>query len=72
MFHHIKALDLPANVVVNFELLYRTPHGAGIAWMLIENIKILGKRNNIEITVYSGKADDADKYYYYMLFDLKR
>lgn len=40
--------------------------------MLIENIKILGKRNNIEITVYSGKADDADKYYYYMLFDLKR
>ena len=47
--------------------------------MLIENIKILGKRDNIEITVYSGKADNpnnepnlADKYYYYMLFDLKR
>ena len=47
--------------------------------MLIENIKILGKRDNMKITVYSGMADNlnndptlADKYYYYMLLDLKR
>ena len=56
----MKPLDLPANVAVNIKFVYRTPHGAGIAGMFIENIKILGKRDSIEITVFSGKVDNPN------------
>ena len=52
------------------QALMGTPHGNGIAWMLIEHIDVLGKRD-IEITVYSGPGSGARPFYYYMVFNMK-
>ena len=53
------------------QALTGTPHGAGIAWMLIDHVNVLGRRD-IEITVYSGPGAQPGQIYYYMVFNLKR
>ena len=57
------------------QALLGTPHGSGIAWMLIEHVDELGKRD-IEVTVFSGQKPEnerkpGDEYFYYLLFNLK-
>lgn len=53
------------------QALMGTPHGAGIAWMLIDHVDVLGRRDT-EITVYSGPGAQPGQIYYYMVFNLKR
>lgn len=52
------------------QALMGTPHGAGIAWMLIDHADVMRKRD-IDITVYSGAGNGPGKPFYYLLFNLK-
>lgn len=46
--------------IVNGDLeafaLLGTPHGNGISWFLIDHQEVLGKKNDIRITCYTGRG----------------
>jgi hypothetical protein len=49
--------------------LLGTPHGSGIAWLLIDWVESLGKRK-IKIRAYTGIDDTNGRNQYFLVFDI--